>query len=76
MELIKAGADVNISSSIGTTPLHMAASNGHEACVALLIQAGADVNPKSTSKGWTPLSAAINDKHEKIIKLLKHFGAR
>ena len=76
MELIKAGADVNILRSDGATPLYTAAFNGYEAGVALLIQAGADVNPKSTSKGWTPLSAAINDKHEKIVKLLKHFGAR
>ncbi|ACO61077.1 predicted protein, partial [Micromonas commoda] len=44
IDLMKAGADVNVPSSDGATPLLWAASNGHEACVALLIQAGADVN--------------------------------
>ena len=76
IELIKAGADVNVPRSDGATPLYMAASKGHEACVALLIQAGADVNANSTKDCWTPLFAAIRSKHEKVVKLLKHFGAR
>ena len=54
----------------------MAASNGHEACVALLIQAGADVNPEAQKPEWTLLFAAIHSKHQKVVKLLKHFGAR
>ena len=44
--------------------------------MALLIQAGADVNAKETEEGRTPLSVAIQFKHEKVVKLLKHFGAR
>ena len=76
IELIKAGADVNVPRSDGFTPLHVAASKGHEACVVLLIQAGADVNPEAQKPSWTPLSVAIRSKHEKVIQLLKHFGAR
>ena len=76
IELIKAGADVNVPRSDGVTPLHMAARKGHEACVVLLIQAGADVNLEAQKPGWTPLSTAIYFKHEKVVKLLKHFGAR
>ena len=76
IELIKAGADVNVPRSDGVTPLYSAARKGHEACVALLIQAGADVNAKETEEGRTPLSVAIQFKHEKVVKLLKHFGAR
>ena len=76
IELIKAGADVNVPRSDGVTPLHMAASKGHEACVVLLIQAGADVNPEAQKPSWTPLSVAIRSKHEKVVQLLKHFGAR
>ena len=76
IELIKAGADVNVPRSDGFTPLHVAASKGHEACVVLLIQAGADVNLEAQKPGWTPLSTAIYFKHEKVVKLLKHFGAR
>ena len=76
IELIKAGADVNVPRSDGFTPLHVAASKGHEACVVLLIQAGADVNPEAQKPSWTPLSVAIRSKHEKVVQLLKHFGAR
>ena len=67
---------MNVPRSDGATPLYMAASKGHEACAALLIQAGADVNAKETEEGWTPLSVAIHFKREKVVKLLKHFGAR
>ena len=76
IELIKAGADVNVPRSDGFTPLHVAASKGHKACVVLLIQAGADVNPEAQKPSWTPLSVAIRSKHEKVVQLLKHFGAR
>ena len=44
IELIKAGADVNLASSSGATPLMIAASKGREAIVALLIGFGADVS--------------------------------
>ena len=44
IELIKAGADVNLASSSGATPLMIAASEGREAIVALLIGFGADVS--------------------------------
>jgi ankyrin repeat protein len=45
MELIKAGADVNpFCSDMGSTPIFIAAELGNSIIVALLIQAGADVN--------------------------------
>jgi ankyrin repeat protein len=44
IELIKAGADVNLAGSSGATPLMIAASEGREAIVALLIGFGADVS--------------------------------
>jgi len=44
IELLKAGADVNLASSSGATPLMIAASKGREAIVALLIGFGADVS--------------------------------
>ena len=74
IELIKAGADVNIARSDGITPLHMAAYNGHEGCVALLIQAGADIHKAANDGTTTPLSLAEYEKHENIAVLLKHFG--
>jgi ankyrin repeat protein len=75
MELIKAGADVNLAGHAGVTPLHMAAKNGHEACAAMLIQAGADVHRRTETRG-TPIGIAIDNEHEKIVKLLRHLGAR
>ena len=75
MELIKAGADVNLARDDGTTPLHMAAQYGYEGCAAVLIQAGADVH-RRTDMGTTPIKLAIDNKHEKIAKLLRQLGAR
>jgi ankyrin repeat protein len=75
MELIKAGADVNLARHDGATPLLMAAQNGHEGCAAVLIHAGADVHRRS-EMGNTPIGLAIDNKHEKIVKLLRQLGAR
>ena len=72
MELIKAGADVNLATSSGDTPLFMAAHNGHESCVAVLIQAGADVR-KARKNGWTPMKIATRNKWEKVVTLLKFY---
>jgi cytohesin len=76
MELIKGGADVNIASSDGTTPLHIAAEEGHEAGVVALMYAGADINAVNRT-GMTPLCVAMHKKkkHERIVELLKHAGA-
>ena len=44
VELLKAGAAVDLASSSGDTPLMLAAGEGREAIVALLIGYGADVD--------------------------------
>ena len=74
MELLKAGADMNIASypsefepgfddmhydmHTGITPLHVAAFEGNESCVMLLVQAGADVRKTDRTDDRTPLSDA------------------
>jgi ankyrin repeat protein len=78
MELIKAGADVNQVSSSGFTPLNVAACNGHDGIVALLIQAGADVRKAShpcpcSKRGYTPMRLATLNKREKVVTLLKFY---
>ena len=77
MELLKAGADMNIASypsefepgfedmHTGITPLHVAACEGNESCVMLLVQAGADVRKTDRTDGITPLSDAEEGAAEK-----------
>ena len=53
----------------------MAAENGHEAVVKLLLDIG-KVNTDSKNKyKQTPLSLAIKKRHETIVKLLLKKGA-
>jgi cytohesin len=101
MELLKAGADMNIASypsefepgfddmhydmHTGITPLHVAAFEGNESCVMLLVQAGADVRKTDRTDDRTPLSdaergAARNDgekktRYKNIVQALKYAGA-
>ena len=72
MELIKAGADLNLATSSGFTPLCVAAHNGHESVVALLIQAGADIR-KACKDGLTPMKIATIKKRKKVATLLKFY---
>ena len=58
MELIKAGAEVNLANNYMQTPLHLAVHDGQETCVALLIQAGADVH-KVNHNGESPMEFAV-----------------
>jgi ankyrin repeat protein len=39
--MIAKGADVNMTDTVGVTPLHFAADRGHEEVVRLLIRKGA-----------------------------------
>ncbi|XP_049923129.1 ankyrin repeat domain-containing protein 53 [Epinephelus moara] len=55
--LLEHGADVNVTTDSGTTPLHLAASEGLLDCTESLVQAGADVLAQD-SMGHTPLDLA------------------
>lgn len=52
-----------------------AAENGHASIVTQLLQAGADVNAK-TSEGATALSLAIAKNHVDIAAMLRLAGAK
>ena len=58
-DLLAAGADVNARSnnSLSVLPIHSAVAGGHDEVVAVLVDAGAEVNATQAG-GWTPLHGA------------------
>lgn len=61
----------------GSTPLHCATWKGHQEIVALLLEAGADVNAQNSNEPWgtTPLHAAAHANQAAIAQLLIEHGA-
>ncbi|TNN45425.1 Ankyrin repeat domain-containing protein 53 [Liparis tanakae] len=70
--LVELGADVNATSDTGTTPLHLAASEGLLDCAETLVRAGADVWAQD-SVGHTPLDLAHIWCHRKMARYLKNW---
>lgn len=66
----------------GYTPLHIAAREGHDESIRVLLQAGADVNVLAvetnnyeSAYGWTPLHLAVMNGKASTVKLLLEKGA-
>jgi ankyrin repeat protein len=68
---------VNARDKDGSTPLHCAVWKGHQLIVALLLDAGADVNAQNENDHWgtTPLHAAAHANQAAIAQLLIDHGA-
>jgi ankyrin repeat protein len=73
--LVKAGADVNSQTTIGTTALMMAAASGSADAVSVLLDAGADPNAKDVYQGQTALMFAAAPGRVEVIKVLAERGA-
>ncbi|KAI5836988.1 hypothetical protein DFP73DRAFT_569872 [Morchella snyderi] len=68
--LIDAGADVNLASENGQTPISWAAEKGFEKVVSTLAKReGIDVNFRDRA-GRSPLSWAVYMEHEAVVRLL------
>jgi ankyrin repeat protein len=74
--LLAQGAQVNATTPEGVTPLFMAAQQGHEKNVHLLIGEGAEVNAARKNDGVTPLFMAAQQGHEENVRLLIGAGAQ
>jgi len=73
--LLRGGADVNCRANMHarSTPLHLAAFNGHEECVRVLMENNADITI-ADGYGRTPLQLAEYGKKHAVIKLLMDTG--
>ena len=62
------GKAVNVDSNdkYGQTPLSLAAENGYEGVVKLLLEKAADIDSKDTNDGRTPLWWAAGNGHEAV----------
>ena len=66
---VSIGADVNVMSANGCTPLILAIDRGHAEIVSILASHGADVNAK-TEKGNTPLGMAKSKGQTEVVEYL------
>ena len=73
-DMIKAGANVNISDDVFGNPIATAASSAHYEAVKLLIYNGADVNVPD-HWGMTPLMSAAQGGNPEVVRLLLTKGA-
>ena len=69
IQLIKRGANVNVKTNDGATPLHYAALKDNQKIVVALLEAGADVGVKNYD-GLTPLDVAKKKDYRAMMDLL------
>ena len=74
LNLLQLGADPNIATNKGKTPLHYVAKNNLKDIAELLLIKGADVHAKDRS-GWTPIALAVFFGSYDTIKILLAAGA-
>jgi len=71
---VERGVDINAAMPAGWTLLHQAAVSGSLRFVELVVQAGCDMNPVTTS-GKTPLTIAFELQQPSVVRYLIDHGA-
>lgn len=66
---------LNSTVHCGYTPLHLAASSGHEECVRILLEHGADITIEDDF-GKTPKKIASLSSKSTIVRLLHNEGEK
>ena len=74
-ELLADGADVEATDEMETTPLQMAAREGHPKIIELLLDADADPNAEADGMDMTALAWAVQNKDPDSMLLLLDAGA-
>ena len=74
--LLNSGAEIDASDFILGTPLHIAASNGHQKIAELLIDRGADLEAVSEQQGSRALHLASQFGDAEMVALLLENGAQ
>ncbi|XP_046707086.1 ankyrin repeat domain-containing protein 53 [Silurus meridionalis] len=69
--LLEHGAEPNVSTDNGLTPLHMAAAEGLKECVEMLVSVGADTHALDW-RGHTPFELACLWGHRAVARFLKN----
>ena len=72
---ILAGAQVNVQTETGISPLHCAALKGNIIMIKILLMRGADTEVEE-EHGLTPLDLAVMQGHTKAVRLLISRGAK
>ncbi|KAK5659030.1 hypothetical protein OQA88_1117 [Cercophora sp. LCS_1] len=76
---LEAGVDPNFAEggvgSGGGTAMHCAAEMGRSQVISVLLQAGADVDPRVSANGKTPLHLAAMNGHTEAVRVLLAAGA-
>ncbi|OGV66267.1 MAG: hypothetical protein A2283_12110 [Lentisphaerae bacterium RIFOXYA12_FULL_48_11] len=73
-ELLAEGANINIISQNGYTPLHRAAQNGHTSTVEFLLSNGANAKVESKDRE-TPMTLAVKNGRSDIEAILRKYMA-
>lgn len=67
--LVQNGANVNVQSLSGFTPLYMGSQENHDSVVRYLLANGANQS-LATEDGFTPLAVALQQGHDKVVAVL------